>query len=154
EQPARLREVLSRHEPEEQVLLGVLRRSVPVKLLEHLGNTPPWSDRPRVMARVVLNPRVPRALALRLGQALFWRDLADVATAPRHRDAGAHAPGGRAGADQLARQARPPARGGDARPAAPREGGGGRGPGSAGRGVMTRSPSGGFQGRTFGGSAT
>jgi len=34
------------------------------------------------MARVVLNPRVPRALALRLVQALFWRDLADVAAAP------------------------------------------------------------------------
>jgi len=82
EQPVRLREVLARHQPEEQVLLGVLRRSVPMKLLEHLGSTPPWSDRPRVMARVVLNPRVPRALALRLVQILFWRDLADVAAAP------------------------------------------------------------------------
>jgi len=82
EQPIRLREVLALHEPEEQVLLGVLRRAVPVKLLEFLGNTPPWSDRPQVMARVVLNPRAPRALSLRLVPVLYWRDLADVAAAP------------------------------------------------------------------------
>jgi hypothetical protein len=81
EQAVRLREVLT-HEPEEQVLLGVLRRAVPVKLLEYLGNTPPWSDRPRVMARVVLNPRAPRALSLRLVPMLYWHDLADVAAAP------------------------------------------------------------------------
>ena len=82
EQAVRLREVLASHEPEEQVLLGVLRRAVPVKLLEHLGTTPPWSDRPRIMARVVLNPRAPRALSLRLVPMLYWHDLADVAAAP------------------------------------------------------------------------
>jgi hypothetical protein len=34
------------------------------------------------MARVVLNPRAPRALSLRLVPALYWHDLADVAAAP------------------------------------------------------------------------
>jgi hypothetical protein len=82
EQLPRLREVLLEHDPEEQVLLGVLRRAVPVKLLEHLGSTPPWSDRPRVLARLVLNPRVPRSLALRVVPTLYWRDLAEVAAAP------------------------------------------------------------------------
>ena len=82
EQTARLRDLLAGHDPDEQVLLGVLQRAVPVKLLELLGTTPPWSDRPRLMARVVLNPRVPRALALRLLPILYWRDLADVAAAP------------------------------------------------------------------------
>jgi hypothetical protein len=82
EQLPRLREVLAQHEPEEQVLLGVLRRAVPVKLLEHVGTTPPWSDRPRVLALVVLHRRAPRALSLRLVSSLFWRDLADVAAAP------------------------------------------------------------------------
>jgi len=82
EQPGRLREVLARLDPDEQVVLGVLRRAVPTKLLELLGATPPWSDRLRVMARVVLHPRVPRALALRLVPGLYWRDLAEVAAAP------------------------------------------------------------------------
>jgi hypothetical protein len=36
-----------------------------------------------VLARVVLNPRAPRALALRLVPALYWRDLADVAATSR-----------------------------------------------------------------------
>jgi hypothetical protein len=78
----RLREVLARHDPDEQVLLAVLRRAVPIKLLEHLGTTPPWSDRGRVLARVVLNPRAPRALSLRLVSMLNWHDLAEVAAAP------------------------------------------------------------------------
>src|SRR5262245_17754851 len=82
EQPARLRQILAEQEPEEQVLLGVLRRALPVKFLEHVGTTPPWSDRPRVLALVVLHPRAPRALALRLVSSLYWRDLAEVAAAP------------------------------------------------------------------------
>jgi hypothetical protein len=32
---------------------------------------------------VVLNPRAPRALSLRLVASLYWRDLADVAATPR-----------------------------------------------------------------------
>jgi hypothetical protein len=78
----RIREVLAGQEPLEEVVLGVLRRAVPARFLELLGTTPPWSERPRILARVVLHPRAPRALSLRLVQALFWRDLADVAATP------------------------------------------------------------------------
>jgi len=78
----RVREVLARGEPDDEIVLGVLRRAVPARFLEHLGTTPPWSERPRVLARVVLHPRAPRALSLRLVSALFWRDLADVAATP------------------------------------------------------------------------
>jgi hypothetical protein len=78
----RIREVLAGQEPLEEVILGVLRRAVPARFLELLGTTPPWSERPRILARVVLHPRAPRALSLRLVQALFWRDLADVAATP------------------------------------------------------------------------
>src|SRR5262249_32929466 len=37
----------------------------------------------RLMAAVVLSPRCPRPLGLRLVGALLWRDLADVATGPQ-----------------------------------------------------------------------
>jgi hypothetical protein len=78
----RVREVLARRDPEEETVLGVLRRAVPARFLEHVGTTPPWSERPRILARVVLHPRAPRALSLRLVSSLFWRDLADVAATP------------------------------------------------------------------------
>jgi hypothetical protein len=80
---AALREVLERHDPDDNLLLDVLHRAVPVPFLEALGTTSPWSTRGRVLGGVVLNPKVPRALALRLLPALFWRDLADVARTPR-----------------------------------------------------------------------
>jgi hypothetical protein len=67
---------------EENILVGLLRRSVPVRFLEQVAATPPWSERPRVLARVVQNPRAPRALSLRLVSMLYWRDLADVAATP------------------------------------------------------------------------
>jgi hypothetical protein len=54
-----------------------------VAFLEEVASTPPWSERPRVLARIVLSPRAPRTLALRLVSALYWRDLADVAATPR-----------------------------------------------------------------------
>jgi hypothetical protein len=57
----------------------VLRRAVPVAFLEEVAQARPWSERPRVLARVVLSPRSPRSLSLRLVQALYWRDLAEVA---------------------------------------------------------------------------
>ncbi len=74
-----LREVLNRLEPDDLVLLAVLRRAVPVKLLEFLAATAPWSEGPRLLAGVVQNPRVPRPLASKLVAGLYWRDLADVA---------------------------------------------------------------------------
>lgn len=79
----RIREVLGRHAPGESTLRSLLRRPVAVPFLEHLGSTPPWSERPAVLGAVVLNPRAPRALALRLVASLYWRDLADVAATPR-----------------------------------------------------------------------
>jgi hypothetical protein len=79
----RVREVLARPDLDEVVMLGVLRRAVPVRFLELLALTPPWSERPRLLGGVALNPRTPRVLALRLLPSLFWRDLADVAASPR-----------------------------------------------------------------------
>jgi hypothetical protein len=61
----------------------VLRRAVPVAFLEEVAQARPWSERPRVLARVVLNPRAPRSLSLRLVSALYWRDLAEVAATLR-----------------------------------------------------------------------
>jgi hypothetical protein len=79
----RVREVLARPDLDEVAVLGVLRRPVPVRFLELLAVTPPWSERPRLMGGVALNPKTPRVLALRLLPSLFWRDLADVALSPR-----------------------------------------------------------------------
>jgi hypothetical protein len=56
---------------------------VPAAFLEEVAATRPWSERPRVLAGVVLSPRAPQALSLRLVPALYWRDLADVAATPR-----------------------------------------------------------------------
>jgi len=64
------------------VLTATLRRAVPARTLEVLAATPPWSEDQRLMGAVVLSPKVPRALALRLVGSLFWRDLADVAASP------------------------------------------------------------------------
>jgi hypothetical protein len=78
----RAREVLAAA-PDEQVLASVLRRAVPAAFLEEVAATRPWSERPRVLARVVLSPRVPQALSLRLVSGLYWRDLAEVAATAR-----------------------------------------------------------------------
>jgi hypothetical protein len=79
----RLRETLARPGLDEVLVLGVLRRPVPVRFLELVAATPPWSERPRLLGGVCLNPKTPRVLALRLLPSLFWRDLADVAASPR-----------------------------------------------------------------------
>ena len=68
---------------DEQVLIAVLRRAVPVAALEDVVSRFPWSERPRVLARVVTNPRAAQGLALRLVPALYWRDLAEVAATAR-----------------------------------------------------------------------
>jgi hypothetical protein len=78
----RAREALAQA-PDEQVLAATLRRAVPVAFLEEVAAARPWSERPRVLARVVLSPRAPQALSLRLVSTLYWRDLADVAATPR-----------------------------------------------------------------------
>jgi hypothetical protein len=78
----RISEVLARHAPEDSVLMSVLRRPLPVPFLEHVGTTPPWSERGSVLGKLVLNPKTPRALSLRLLPSVYWRDLADVAAGP------------------------------------------------------------------------
>jgi hypothetical protein len=73
------RELLARGDLDGSLLLSLLRRPVPLRLLELVAATPPWSERPALLGAVVLNPRSPRALALRLLPSLHWRDLADAA---------------------------------------------------------------------------
>jgi hypothetical protein len=68
---------------DEQVVVATLRRAVPLAALEEIASQRPWSERPRVLARVVLNPRASHSLALRLVPALYWRDLAEVAATAR-----------------------------------------------------------------------
>jgi hypothetical protein len=80
---ARIRQWLSERDLDETLLLGLLRMPVPVQFLEAVAGTSPWSGRPRILGGVVLNPRSPRPLALRLISSLFWRDLAEVAASPR-----------------------------------------------------------------------
>ena len=83
ESAPRLRDVLARPDLDEVVLRSVLRLPVPVRFLELVAVAPPWSERPRLLGGVALNPKTPRVLALRLLPSLFWRDLADVAASPR-----------------------------------------------------------------------
>jgi hypothetical protein len=79
----RLRELLARAQLDEVLMLALLRRPLPVRFLELVAATPPWSERPRLLGGVAQNPRTPRVLALRILPSLFWRDLADVAASPR-----------------------------------------------------------------------
>jgi hypothetical protein len=83
ENEARLRAALAACTLDSPDMISLLRRAVPVRFLEIVASTLPHSDDARVLAAVVLNPRVPRHLALRIVPSLFWRDLADVAAGPR-----------------------------------------------------------------------
>jgi hypothetical protein len=78
----KVRDALAAASSDRAVLTATLRRAVPARTLEVLAATPPWSDDQRLMGAVVLSPKAPRALALRLVGSLFWRDLADVAASP------------------------------------------------------------------------
>ena len=83
EDARRVREALDAASRDRILLAAVLRRAVPLRCLEVLATTPPWSEDQRLLGSVVLSPRVSRGLALRLVGTLFWRDLADVAASPR-----------------------------------------------------------------------
>jgi hypothetical protein len=85
-----IRELLARHEPDDALVVGLLHRAVPLRFLEHLGATPPWCTSGRVLGAIVLHPKTPRRLALKLLPGLFWRDLAEVARTLRV-DAGVRA---------------------------------------------------------------
>src|SRR5438477_10712697 len=71
------------HAVDEELLIELLRRALPVAALEYLARTPPWSERSRVLAGIVLNPKAPPRLAMPLIPYLLWRSLADVAATPR-----------------------------------------------------------------------
>jgi len=107
ERAPRVRELLARADLDEAALAALLRRPVPVKLLELAAVTLPWSERPALVAAIVLNPRSPRTLAQRLLPALYWRDLADTAASARLQSAV------RAGAEALLRERLPELRLGD-----------------------------------------
>jgi hypothetical protein len=80
---ARLRRLVREVELEELTLLALLRRSVPSRFLEVAASLPLVTDRPRLLAAIVLNPRSHRSLSLRLLPSLYWRHLAEVAPSPR-----------------------------------------------------------------------
>lgn len=82
EDAAALREAIRSASPDDAVLVALLRRAVPVRLLEQLAAEPPWCERPLVLGAVVRNPRVPRSLGLKLLPSLFWHDLAEAAANP------------------------------------------------------------------------
>jgi hypothetical protein len=71
------------HPLDEDLLIALLHRALPVAALEYLARTPPWSERSRVLAGIVLNPKAPPRLASPLVPYLLWRSLADVAATPR-----------------------------------------------------------------------
>jgi hypothetical protein len=79
---ARIRETLERTRPDPTAMIGLLRRALPVRFLESVAATPPWSDDPRILGAVARNPKAPRALALKLLPSLSWNDLAAVAGSP------------------------------------------------------------------------
>lgn len=83
ENPAAQRRFLEAQAIGEGDLIALLHRSVPIALLEGVAQTSPWSERPRVLGAIVLNPKAPRTLAQRLVPYLSWRDLADVVASPR-----------------------------------------------------------------------
>ena len=83
ETAAKAAEVFAVRQPDEETVVAVLHRALPIRALEYLARTPPWSERSRVLAAVVLNPRTPSRLSLPLVPALLWRSLADVATSSR-----------------------------------------------------------------------
>jgi hypothetical protein len=78
----RAREVLARC-GDQTVLAAALRRAMPLAFLEAVASVSPWSERPRLLALVVLNPKAPRPLAQRLVSSLYWHDLAEVAATAR-----------------------------------------------------------------------
>ncbi len=67
---------------DERLLLQVLQHPVAPRLLEHLGVTRPWCERPLVAGAVARHARTPAHVGLRLLGVLGWRDLALCAASP------------------------------------------------------------------------
>ncbi len=81
--PAVVRPFAASLDADETLVIALLRRALPVAFLEALAATPPWTERPRVLGGIVLNPKTPRGLSQKLLPVLYWRDLAEVAASPR-----------------------------------------------------------------------
>lgn len=62
--------------------LTALRGKLPVRFLEFVGSTRPWSEDRRVAGILMQNPRTPPYVAVRLVQWSYWRDLANAAANP------------------------------------------------------------------------
>jgi hypothetical protein len=82
ENPEALKQLLAGWEPADSVMLALLRRALPKRLLEHVARSEPWASRPLVLAAVVTNPRADATLSLRLLPQLPWRALATIAATP------------------------------------------------------------------------
>lgn len=81
--PAALRAWLDTWAHDEHLLLALLRRPVPRRLLELLGASRPWCERPLVAGAVARHALTPPPVAQRLLGGLLWRDLAQIAADPR-----------------------------------------------------------------------
>jgi hypothetical protein len=77
------RRLLDERQPNDQVLIGVLRRAVPLCFLEAVVATEPWNRRSVILAGVALSPRISHVLAMRVLPQLPWRALAQVSSTPR-----------------------------------------------------------------------
>lgn len=65
-----------------EMLLLLRNRNAPAALLQGIGKQPRWARNHRVSRLLVEHPNTPRAVASRLVQQLFWKDLAEVARKP------------------------------------------------------------------------
>lgn len=83
EDVTQIRSLLSEAPFDDLLLTAVLRRAVSARFLDELAKTPPWSQRPRILATIVLSPGCSRGLAQRLVASLYWADLATIATTMR-----------------------------------------------------------------------
>jgi hypothetical protein len=82
ESPEELARLLAGWAPSDSVMLTLLRRALPKRLLEYVAHNEPWASRPLVLTAVVTNPRADAPLSLRLLPQLPWRALAAIAATP------------------------------------------------------------------------
>ena len=80
--PADLQAFLETHGRDKPRLIEALRRPLPGRLLEQIGDLRPLSDDARVAGALVQNPRTPLHVSRRLVSGLYWRDLAAAVANP------------------------------------------------------------------------
>jgi hypothetical protein len=77
------RRLLDERQPNDQVLIGVLRRAVPPSFLDAVVASEPWNRRSLVLAAVALSPRISHVLAMKVLPQLPWRALAQISSTQR-----------------------------------------------------------------------